>query len=136
MSKEWTSGGAWAEAPGEYLIALHNTANGVKAVRHVVVHDNLAVTTPVQHDGTQPNVYLGAHMKVKGWMPLPAFPSAKKGPPQMDSTEKAFYQGIEHFAAWLLDNKEGTVVMEELLRPWAVQAWKEHVAATNGKKIK
>lgn len=35
-----------------------------------------------------------------------------------------FYNGIEWFACWLLDNAEGEIITEEKLRPWAIKAWK------------
>lgn len=38
-----------------------------------------------------------------------------------------FYNGIEWFACWLLDNKEGEPITEEQLRQWAVVAWKAHI---------
>ena len=34
-----------------------------------------------------------------------------------------FYDGIEWFACWLLDNVEGQEILEEQLGPWAVEAW-------------
>lgn len=42
-----------------------------------------------------------------------------------------FYKGIEWLACWLLDNVEGETVTEEQLRPWAIQAWKEHLKRAN-----
>jgi hypothetical protein len=38
-----------------------------------------------------------------------------------------FYKGIEWFACWMLDNVEGETITEELLRPWAAEAWYEHL---------
>lgn len=38
-----------------------------------------------------------------------------------------FYNGIEWFACWLLDHREGETITEEQLRPWAVEAWKLHL---------
>ena len=42
-----------------------------------------------------------------------------------------FYNGLEWFACWLLDHKEGDTITEELLRPWAYEAWKEHLVRQN-----
>ena len=44
-----------------------------------------------------------------------------------------FYNGLEWFACWLLDHKEGDTITEELLRPWAYEAWKEHLVRQNAK---
>ncbi len=43
------------------------------------------------------------------------------------SAGDGFYGGIEWFACWLLDHAEGETISEEQLRPWAVQAWREHL---------
>ena len=42
--------------------------------------------------------------------------------------EAGAYKGIEWFACWLLDHAEGETITEEQLRPWAVEAWKAHLA--------
>jgi hypothetical protein len=42
-----------------------------------------------------------------------------------------FYNGIEWLACWLLDNVEGETITEEQLRPWAVEAWREHLKRQN-----
>jgi len=39
-----------------------------------------------------------------------------------------FYNGMEWFACWLLDNVEGETITEEQLRPWAAKAWEQHLA--------
>jgi hypothetical protein len=36
-----------------------------------------------------------------------------------------FYNGMEYFAAWLVDHAEGETITEELLREWAIKAWKQ-----------
>jgi hypothetical protein len=47
-----------------------------------------------------------------------------------------FYNGLEWFACWLLDNKEGETITEELLRPWAYEAWQAHLKKQNKKDQK
>lgn len=42
-----------------------------------------------------------------------------------------FYNGLEWFACWLLDHAEGETITEELLRPWAYEAWKAHLIRQN-----
>ena len=42
-----------------------------------------------------------------------------------------FYKGLEWFACWLLDHAEGETITEELLRPWAQQAWMKHLKRHN-----
>lgn len=47
-----------------------------------------------------------------------------------------FYNGIEWFACWLLDHAEGETITEEQLRPWAVEAWHEHLKRMNESEAK
>jgi len=47
--------------------------------------------------------------------------------------EKDIYRGIEYFACWLLDNREGETVTEELLRQWASEAWLERKKGPTGR---
>ena len=42
-----------------------------------------------------------------------------------------FYNGIEWFACWLLDNSEGATIDESQLRGWAIEAWRAHLEKQN-----
>jgi hypothetical protein len=49
--------------------------------------------------------------------------------------ENDIYNGIEWFACWLLDNVEGEIITEEMLRPWAIEAWEEYNKYKNYERV-
>jgi hypothetical protein len=62
---------------GEYLIAVQNVSknNPNKSVVHAILHENGALTGPILYDGSQVNIRVLDHIKIKGWMAMPSFPN-------------------------------------------------------------